>query len=171
MTTAERARVEAVWGKRRKPFSQYYVVDASTGCWNWSRHVTIDGYGLTTLAGKTIRATRLVWMIHRGTIPDGLWILHACDNPKCVNPDHLFAGTPTNNMRDCAAKGRAGVGIKHASAKLSPSKVTEIRALLGSLSLRSLGKRFGVNESTIRQIRDGETWKAAARLLAPDPPE
>lgn len=82
------------------------VIDKSTGCWLWTGRLTDKGYGVISLKGKDHLTHRLSYMLHFGPIPDGLLVCHACDIPNCVNPDHLFLGTVTDNNRDCAAKGR-----------------------------------------------------------------
>jgi hypothetical protein len=85
-------------------------VKKTDGCWQWTGAATPDGYGFLARAingeRHPLRAHRFSWELHRGPVPEGLWVLHRCDNPRCVNPDHLFLGDRTANMRDCAAKGR-----------------------------------------------------------------
>jgi hypothetical protein len=84
-------------------------VDSSQpdGCWIWKGRRTTRGYGTVNAGlGKNLAAHRASWQIHNGPIPDGLWVLHHCDNPSCVRPDHLFLGTHDDNMRDMALKGR-----------------------------------------------------------------
>lgn len=85
-------------------------VEKTEHCWTWSGAKNRRGYGWLHNGSRTtrkpMRAHRASWEIHFGKIPDGLWVLHRCDNPPCVRPDHLFLGTRTDNMRDCAAKGR-----------------------------------------------------------------
>jgi hypothetical protein len=77
------------------------------GCWLWTGGTTNGGYGVIGVGrGRLHRAHRISWEIANGPIPDGLKVLHRCDNPPCVNPAHLFLGTQVDNMRDCAAKGR-----------------------------------------------------------------
>jgi hypothetical protein len=80
------------------------------GCWNWKAAKQHNGYGYLHAGGgktrKPARAHRVSWELHNGPIPEGLWVLHKCDNPSCVRPDHLFLGDRVDNMNDAAAKGR-----------------------------------------------------------------
>lgn len=75
-------------------------------CWEWSAGRNAQGYGLFWFRGSMKRASRISWELHHGPIPDQLWVLHKCDNPGCVNPDHLFLGTRSDNMKDMHAKSR-----------------------------------------------------------------
>ena len=93
-------------------FNSKYVIDSETGCWNWTGPKNEKAYGrlIVRIDGikKTVRAHRLSWRLHRGEIPDGLWVLHSCDNPSCVNPDHLWLGTHLENMADMRKKRELG---------------------------------------------------------------
>lgn len=82
-------------------------VDASGDCWVWTGSVAPNGYGRFFLDGKVVYAHRAAYELTHGTIPDGLYVCHHCDNPRCVQPDHLFLGTPSDNALDKVQKGRA----------------------------------------------------------------
>jgi hypothetical protein len=85
-------------------------VNKTDSCWNWTSSIVGNGYGGlfsgTKKQRKSLRAHRFSYELHNGVIPEGLFVLHKCDNRLCVNPEHLFLGDSTDNMRDCAAKGR-----------------------------------------------------------------
>src|SRR5258708_9493686 len=112
-------------------------VSVSDGCWEWTGYKASNGYGRFMLRGDAVRAHRACYEIYVGPIPEGMHVLHRCDNRGCVNPSHLFLGTHTDNMRDMEAKGRSRHprGDNHLSSKLTESQV---RAIIGDG--RSLGK-------------------------------
>ena len=136
-------------------------------CWNWLGHFKTGGYGSIcddrARGNKTIRAHRLSYRIHFGEIPDGLWVLHKCDNKKCVNPHHLFVGTRQDNVDDMCAKGRnyRVSGEDSACAKLTRESVREIRKLYssGNHTYFSLSALFGVAWQTIGHIVRFRTWR------------
>lgn len=129
-----------------------------SGCWFWLGNLDEGGYGTIRISGKMLKAHRASWMLHRGQIPDGLKVLHSCDIPCCINPDHLFLGTQVDNMRDRASKGRDPDtrGTKNGRAKLTEDQVRAIRAETGSNS--EIAKRYGVGKSMVSYIRLGRNW-------------
>jgi hypothetical protein len=112
------------------------------------------------LKGRLQYVHRTAWEEANGPIPDGMKVLHKCDNPPCRNIDHLFLGTLGDNNRDRAAKGRSATGERHSRAKLTAAAVLEIRAMLEMrIPMKTIGSRFGVHWTTIQSIRHRETWK------------
>ncbi len=98
---------------RRKTLEEYFWarVKKTATCWLWTGRTMHFGYGVIQLYQRAphISSHRASWMIHHGSIPNGLWVLHKCDVPACVNPDHLFLGTHADNMKDAQRKGRLSV--------------------------------------------------------------
>lgn len=135
---------------------------SQTACREWKGPRNPGGYGLIWLTDrkKQIGSHRFAWAETNGPIPEGMHVLHTCDNPLCYNPDHLFLGTPADNMADKVAKGRQAKGSRLASAKLNEEKVKEIRRLYkaGGTSHRALAREFGVSKSLITQILNREWW-------------
>ena len=82
------------------------IPEPNSGCWLWTKGSDLKGYGCLSVAGKKHKAHRLSFVLHRGEVPSGMQVCHRCDVPACINPDHLFAGTGSDNMRDCVRKGR-----------------------------------------------------------------
>jgi len=132
-------------------------------CWEWQGARAGKGYGLINEGGansKKIYAHRLAWEVHNSRpVPKGLHVCHHCDNPACVNPNHLFLGTNQDNVNDKVSKGRQPRGSKSQVSKLSDDDVMEIRKL-GSLgkSHTSIAKKFNVQRSNITLILHGKRW-------------
>lgn len=132
-----------------------------SGCREWRGHINIWGYGKYKL-GPECLAHRISWLIHGHSIPAGLIVCHHCDNPKCINPDHLFVGTDMDNKLDCIKKGRVkGAASENVNTcKLSANLVREIRTLNKSgVTYSSLANRFGVSSTNIRFICLNQTWR------------
>ena len=121
----------------------------------------VGGYGrLKTTRNwvvKRIAAHKAMYEHINGKIPDGLLCLHHCDNPRCCNPKHLYAGTQLQNRRDCVARGRTARGERNPQAKLSEKDVVAI--LLDNRSQRAIARAYGMDKKTIKQIRHRETWR------------
>ena len=154
LRTLEQA-LESWWGN----------VVKTDSCWMWCGNRHLKGYGQFKLPGYPYRVHRASWEIHYGKIPNGLHVLHRCDNPGCVNPEHLFLGTHADNMKDCSTKGRIAVpdqrGEAHSGHKLTLNSVKEIKRLLGTKSHSELGKLFNISRSVITRISLGKLWPHA----------
>lgn len=119
-------------------------------CWEWQHSLTWNGYGRICTGNKSRRASRVAYELFCGPIPDGLSVLHTCDNPRCCNPTHLFVGTTRQNMEDRNAKGRTARGSKNGTAKLTEKQVAEIRVRFGRGETKhGLARAFGVGTTTI----------------------
>ncbi len=90
----------------KERFDEKWIPVTETGCWLWTAHVRTKGYGRIIVNCKVKHAHRVSWELHKGPIPDGLCVLHKCDVPSCVNPDHLWLGTDKDNTQDMIKKGR-----------------------------------------------------------------
>lgn len=131
-------------------------------CWEW-RGPTMSGYGYLTQDGETVLAHRALYRMAYGPIPDDLLVRHKCDNRLCVNPRHLLLGSTIDNVRDMDARGRRAIGGRHGCAKLTEDAVREIRQCHGNgESAMSLGRRYGVSNSTIGLIVHRRLWKHVA---------
>lgn len=142
------------------------------GCWIWQKTLSNNGYGSFSLGGgRNIRAHRASFAAFNGPIPDGMNVCHRCDVRACVNPEHLFLGTQSDNIRDAASKGRVCRTVRargglHPSAKLTDSDVLAILSRLRDGEPKAqLARVFGVSDRTILLIARGESWKHISRAL------
>jgi hypothetical protein len=128
--------------------------EKTDGCWEWKGTRNGYGYGIFLLPGeKPVRAHRYSYEYHVGPIPEGMVIMHTCDNPPCVNPAHLQVGTKAENNADTAKKRRHNYGLDHWNARLSDADVAAIRA--SDETRKALAKRYGVTYSHIWRIKAG----------------
>ncbi len=163
-------QIDRFWSKVKK----------TGGCWEWTG-AHQKGYGVVRVEKTYWRAHRLSWVMEYGEIPEGLWVLHHCDNRSCVRPDHLFLGTAADNSRDMTRKGRHPVhgdvahmakmaaavrpenrarGERHFRSKLSALKVLRICALHEEgWSQQRIADEMGVAQTTISSVLRGKTWK------------
>ncbi len=135
-------------------------------CWLWTGTVNEKGYGHIVHHQKLWKAHRLAWFFKNGEIPNGLCVLHRCDNPPCCNPAHLFLGTLADNHADMMSKGRGSkpplnFGEGHNRGKLKEVDVREILRLHSEsgVSALAIAKRFSVHNASIYNIIKGKSWK------------
>lgn len=151
----------------RRPLEERFweKVEKTDTCWVWTGG-TSHGYGdIFIQPGKHIRTHRLSWTLHFGDIPEGLCVLHHCDNPPCVRPDHLFLGTRADNNHDTHRKGRYGIpvrrkGEQHPHSKLTTDDILTIRALRDQgMTYESIAIIYKVTKSHICHIIKKRLWK------------
>lgn len=128
------------------------------GCWTWNGDSYPKGYGRLKIDGKGKRAHRISYELFCGPIPDGLHVLHKCDNPACVRPDHLWVGTNKDNIRDKVKKGRQAHnrGVNHGRAKLTPKQVMKIRQ--DRRTCAAIAADYQISETHAWQIKARKCW-------------
>ena len=147
-------------------------VAITEGCWLWCGPVDSSGYGKLRIRFGFESAHRMAWRVTHGPIPRGQFVLHRCDTPPCVRPDHLFLGTQGDNMRDMVQKGRARPRSGEANGQ---AKLTEADALAIVTALQApryglyseLARKYGVTSSLIRRIARGELWRKTVPATVP----
>lgn len=162
-------------------FNDRHIPEPNSGCWLWTAYTDKYGYGVICTGSrqaktrKYLKAHRLAYELFCGPIPDGKIVCHKCDNPSCVNPDHLFTGTWGDNVADMMVKGRNKIGgkphhgEKNGNSKLTAADVEYIRANHCAhernhmLTTAGLAERFGVHRSTIQRIVRGSSWYGATQ--------
>lgn len=141
------------WEASPQRFLSFVSPEPNTGCWLWSgcfsRSKPDGGYGQLRLDGKMQSAHRLSYQLFVGAIPEGLMVLHRCDVRPCVNPQHLFVGTSSDNIQDALAKGR----MKSSLRTITPSQAEFIRQSTDGVT--ALARLFGVTRYAIDSIREG----------------
>lgn len=138
--------------------------DEVTGCWNYVGQLDSGGYGTISFRkGKkkqAIKTHRLMWESQNGPIPEGMFVLHQCDNRQCCNPEHLRLGTHQENMHEAKARGRLKVGVDSSKSVMTEDEVYQIRAMYDACVERSaIARNFGVSRSIVYQIGKRQTWK------------
>jgi len=127
-------------------------------CWIWTGGLDGKGYGRAAIGGGKRRgAHRVSWMINVGEIPEGLYVCHTCDNPPCVNPEHLFLGTQFDNMADAREKRRNNYGSRNGGAKLTDAQVLQIRA--DPRIQRVIADEYGIGQAQVCRIKTGANWR------------
>ena len=147
-----------------KTFWNKVEVRGPDECWQWQAASTTRGYRIYTRGkpGKRrVYAHRYVYELLVGPIPDGMFCMHKCDNPSCVNPNHLTVGTCSDNLRDMVIKGRSSRGERRWCAKLTAETVRQIRKryAIGNVSFIALAAEYGVSTSAVQLAVGRKTWK------------
>lgn len=147
---------KALFASTKERFESKFTV--TPGCWIWIGGKDKYGYGQFGEGGRNYRAHRYSYELYVGPIPDGLCACHKCDNPSCVNPDHLWPGDDKQNAEDRTAKGRSAKqnGEKNGLSKLTDGQVLEIRSAQGLQ--RELAEQYGVDQSLISLIKRKKVW-------------
>ena len=135
-------------------------VKRGPGCWEWQASLAGRGYGTFSVGCRSegnMPSHRFVWELGHGTIPDGLCVLHECDNRKCVRPSHLFLGTKKENAQDAIRKGRLNQGEHSKHSKL---KNDEVHAIKKDDRVHAvIAQEYNVSRQAIDFIKNGKTWK------------
>jgi hypothetical protein len=146
------------------------------GCWEWAGTKNVAGYGAIMMVRpeggrrKQAQAHRVSWEAYVGVIPAGMFVLHRCDNPPCVNPEHLFLGTNKENALDCRDKGRTNAvrGARHPLSKLTDETAREMALMVVSgASKASIARHFGVGVGLVRWMAAGHRWRHAVSDIIP----
>ena len=150
-------KLKPSWHKR---FWAKVEKGAGSGCWEWIAGKTKDGYGQLRINGVSYYAHRLSFGIANGPIPEGMDVLHTCDNPACIKPVHLFLGTQSDNVKDAAKKGRMPKGSAHWKAVLTPDRVLELRRRKKNekITYKQLGLEYHMHPAWVRDVVIGKLW-------------
>lgn len=151
---------------KQRFFAKIHDFSKTNECWNWNSCKNKQGYGIFSFKSRNIKAHQFSWILHFGEYKKGLHVCHKCDNPSCVNPNHLFLGTHSQNMKDKVEKGNSPKGEKNVNSKLTKNDVEQIRKIYwknfgtkNHVSMNSLAKKYNVNRTTISNILNNKTWK------------
>lgn len=148
---------------KRRVEGKYQILP--NGCWEWTASRNDAGYGQLNVDGVPMNASRASYIAHKGELPSHIDACHTCDNPPCVNPAHLFAGTRRVNILDARDKGRLPRGEQRAHAKLQTEDVLLIRGLVkAGIVQRAIADTFSVSVATINNIISGKAWNHVPQL-------
>ena len=142
---------ECFHGTPEERFWHYTHKKGIDECWEWAGNKDKDGYGMMRAGKHMLRPHRFSYELHNGKVADGLFVLHSCNNPACVNPNHLRAGTQTDNMQDRIRSGNCPTGEKHPMAKVSDEQVLQI--LASNCIYKEIAMQFGISISQVQNIK------------------
>ena len=147
-------------GKRPVKDRVLECIDKSGDCWIWTGYKDPNGYGRLNIDLKPRLVHRLMMELEGHQLTPSQYVCHKCDNPSCVNPDHLFVGTAADNSADMAAKGRSCRGEKQGQSKLTENEVLDIRKRYEGGEVQSkIAKEYGLHQVTVSEIVTRKIWK------------
>ena len=135
----------------------YTYTEPNTGCWLWGGVTNGVGYGRLKVGRKMLYAHRLQWERHNGAIPKAMLVCPKCDVPTCINPEHLFLGTFSDNIKDAVQKGRTQKGGDTYNARLSEPQVIEI--FHDKRAVEVISEEYKISITHVYQIKRGDRWK------------
>ncbi len=142
-------------------FDRKFIIIGNGGCWIWIASIMTTGYGCigTGKPGcwKTELSHRVSWKLHNGPIPDDMFVCHHCDNRLCVNPDHLFLGTPADNVADMVLKNRNHRGEKTGTSKLTDGDIEKMFLLKSALKQYEIAKIFNIGGGQTSMVLNGKS--------------
>ena len=145
----------------RERLEKHSQINEATDCIEWRGSKSPEGYGYIKVNGRTRYVHRTAYEIHKGAIPKHCVVMHQCDNPRCINPDHLVVGSVADNIADKVAKARQAKGERNGRAKLRARQVAAIRRfhLAGRLTKSQLARKYSVDRACIDRIVSKRTWR------------
>lgn len=148
--------------RKRSMLLTRVLVDQTSGCWNYTLYKDPEGRAKTQIGYKSVPTARLAFIVFKNKPMGDMFVCHSCDNPSCINPDHLWLGTHQDNMVDRDTKGRCQrpIGVKNNKCKLTEDNVREIRSLHKTgLSYSAISRNFNLSVNHVRHICLRHNWK------------
>lgn len=154
-----RKRIRRKWSLLQR-FEKKYIPEPNSGCWLWTGSVDLRGYGKIGIDYKTVTATHAAHELFIGPVAEGSHVLHTCDTPACVNPQHLYVGTHWDNMADKVRRGRSRKGSEHPLVKLTENDIRMIRHRFAAGEHRGvLANAYNISRGNVYAIAERRTWR------------